>query len=239
MIVMMMILHEGAGENDDSLPSRPQCVEVDFDDDVSKSDAHCVETAALDVLDFTLVTPTTSFDLTPLPPSFSSSGRSEEATSPDPQIPGRDSAGGQPEQDLDGVEGLNVLESSYSGVYSRYSGDAAAEESPGGELDLDVGDHRAQSAATALGTVGDLRRRGGGRLSYADSFLNRTPSDVDVLDIGFNRRHGTHRRRMQRQQPYQLSLLFHQPPGGGDDVDIAATARRRRQRPSIYHENLI
>jgi len=225
------------------------------EDNAIKSTTHHAKhhTARSDDLDLTLVTPMTSPELTPLSTCPGSSS-SEETVSKNQQ------SNEPSKRDVDENSGAEIMtgssfdvdnltrqeagqqqnkhESSYSSVYSMYTDDdtnGASADTRQWAWDDGI---RARSAVSALSPRGR-------RLTYQKSFLNRTPIDIDMMqlptDAVYRRRHRDHHQQLsvfgrrpghQTGAPANLQTL-------ADDETLPAADRIIRRRLSMYHENLI
>jgi len=249
-------------------------VEVEFNVDDRQTEENAVKLTphhhhaqhhitSSDVLDLTIVTPMTSQELTPLS-VYASSSNSDVTVS-------RDELGDQvPERDVGDQSGAEIIarsrfdvddlsrevtgqqqnkhESSYSAVYNSYMYTDEYTNSPSADThqcEWNAVDHstRAQSAVSALG------QRGRG-LAYQKSFLNRTPVDIDMMQLSTDgvyrrRRLGSRDQQLQQQTSVMGSRLGRH--GGavadvqtlGDDETLIPVDRRIRRRLAMYHENLI
>jgi len=228
----------------------------DYDDDGGDKDGGDGEvfgvsprhTARSDVLDLTFVSPVTSLEMTPLsiePGSSSSSEVMGSRVRPRDRVPVRLSS----EQSGTGIRDRTVMdtgdelgrreskhESSYCGVYRNYvyANDFSPDDDDQRDWNTVDRSLRAQRAVAVLQVDPPVRR-----LTYQESFVNRTPIDIDTMmsetDAVYRRRHGYHNQQ-QLQPPSELSPLgCHRAKSPVDDT----AGRRLRHRLSVYNENLI
>jgi len=258
------IMEEDIDDDDDdddvaefSLPDNTaaaKLVGVEFNNDDRQAENDAVKstshhhTARSDILDLTLVTPVTS----PLcaRPGSSNSNWMRSRNELSDQVPEWDVTDEHGAEIINGsrfdVDDLttgehgkqqNEHESSYSGIYSNYvyADDYTNGPSPFYQLDWDVADSgsRAQSAVSAL-------NQRGRRLTYQKSFLERTPIDINLMQISTD--------TVQRRRPQSSVLGCRLGRHGGaqaavqalaDDEAVTLTDRSVRRRMSMYHENLI
>jgi len=208
-------------------------------------------TLTSDILDLTAVTPITSLDLTSL--SVASSTPSADKirhlqtaaeTVGAIRLDADDSTQNETTSEKQEEHGRMSRLSSYSSIYSNYvcdADDVTRGASPGNaewnDVVVDYRDSAAQSAVSALG------QRGGVGLGYRQSYLNRTPVDVDDIQLAADKLHRGRRRHYHhlQQQQQQLSVLRHHEDSLEDHDEITAdpTDGTIRRRASMYHENLI
>jgi len=187
------------------------------DDSITSSPHHSDELHTT-TSDLTFVTPLASPELTPVSGNSKLTGSGHLL----------------PERDVDDQAGANIVdagnevlqrESSFIGVYNSYvySGDDYMRDlSPGDWSNVVLGDVRAQSAVLAL-------NQGGRRPTNQQSCLNRTPTDIDMMQLP-----GDSRVRRRRQQQHQLSALGHHTDSFADEAQTLEL-----NYEAISHENLI